>query len=225
MFARTGATTGKSFLIRECPTDAVFASYLIRVRVGDSVDPRFVSHFFQTPMYWAQIARSARGVAQPGVNATTLKALEIPLPPLAEQRWIAEVTGAQESGTVRKGATLVCCIGATIGKMGTARERSAFNQQINAVEWSQEVDDIYGFVALRFFRPTIKMWGASTTLPILKKSSFEKIEIPIPPLSFQREFSRRFESVENLRRSQLVALNNLDELFSALQYRAFRGEL
>ena len=29
VFARTGATTGKSFLIKDCPTDAVFASYLI----------------------------------------------------------------------------------------------------------------------------------------------------------------------------------------------------
>ena len=34
VFARTGATTGKSFLIRECPINAVFASYLIRVRMG-----------------------------------------------------------------------------------------------------------------------------------------------------------------------------------------------
>src|SRR5437762_10231663 len=33
VFARTGATTGKSFLIRKCP-DAVFASYLIRVRAS-----------------------------------------------------------------------------------------------------------------------------------------------------------------------------------------------
>ena len=86
VFARTGATTGKSFLIRECPTDAVFASYLIRVRLSDVAEPRFISHFFQTPNYWAQIAKSARGVAQPGVNATTLKALKIPVPPLPEQR-------------------------------------------------------------------------------------------------------------------------------------------
>ena len=47
VFARTGATTGKSFLIRECPTDSVFASYLIRVRLGDTAEPRFVSHYFQ----------------------------------------------------------------------------------------------------------------------------------------------------------------------------------
>jgi len=106
VFARTGATTGKSFLIRECPADAVFASYLIRVRVGDSADPRFVSHFFQTPIYWAQIMKSARGVAQPGVNATTLKALEIPLPPLAEQRRIAEVLDWAEALRAKRRAAL-----------------------------------------------------------------------------------------------------------------------
>ena len=38
LFARTGATTGKSFLIEECPT-AVFASYLIRLRVNKLVSP------------------------------------------------------------------------------------------------------------------------------------------------------------------------------------------
>ena len=106
VFARTGATTGKSFLIRECPTDAVFASYLIRVRVGDSAEPRFVSHFFQTPIYWAQITKSARGVAQLGVNATTLKALLIPLPPLAEQRRIAEDLDRAEALCAKRRAAL-----------------------------------------------------------------------------------------------------------------------
>ncbi len=106
VFARTGATTGKSFLIRECPTDSVFASYLIRVRLGDTVEPRFISHYFQTPSYWAQITKSARGVAQPGVNATTLKALEIPLPPLPEQRRIAEVLDRAEALRANRRAAL-----------------------------------------------------------------------------------------------------------------------
>ena len=106
VFARTGATTGKSFLIQDCPADSVFASYLIRVRVGSDADSRFVSHFFQTESYWAQIAKGARGVAQPGVNATTLKALQIPLPPLAEQRRIAEVLDKAEALRAKRRAAL-----------------------------------------------------------------------------------------------------------------------
>ncbi|MBI1921093.1 MAG: restriction endonuclease subunit S [Geobacter sp.] len=97
VFARTGATTGKSFLIRECPDDAVFASYLIRVRVGNSIEPCYLSHFFSSPDYWAQITQSARGVAQPGVNASTLKTLKIPLPPLPEQKRIAAILDKADS--------------------------------------------------------------------------------------------------------------------------------
>ena len=106
LFARTGATTGKSFLIRECPSDTVFASYLIRVRVGRSADPRFISHFFRTPDYWAQIKSRARGVAQPGVNASRLKDIEIPLPPLIEQQRIAQVLDSIDSLRARRRAAV-----------------------------------------------------------------------------------------------------------------------
>ena len=106
VFARTGATTGKSFLIRDCPSGAIFASYLIRVRVGENVDPSYVSHFFQTPEYWAQITSSARGVAQPGVNATTLKAIKIPLAPLAEQRRIAAILERADALRTKRRAVL-----------------------------------------------------------------------------------------------------------------------
>jgi type I restriction enzyme S subunit len=106
VFARTGATTGKSFLIRDCPPDTVFASYLIRVRVGNDADPRYVSHFFQTRDYWAQITKGARGAAQPGVNATTLKAIHVPLPPVAEQKRIAEVMDRAEALRAKRRAAL-----------------------------------------------------------------------------------------------------------------------
>ncbi|AKB74651.1 Type I restriction-modification system, specificity subunit S [Methanosarcina lacustris Z-7289] len=106
VFARTGATTGKSFLIQECPKDAIFASYLIRVRVGALAEPRYISHFFQTPNYWTQITKSARGVAQPGVNATTLKELEIPLPPLEEQKRIADILDCAEDIRAKRRAAL-----------------------------------------------------------------------------------------------------------------------
>jgi len=97
VFARTGATTGKSYLIRECPEVAVFASYLIRVRLGDKAYAPFVSHYFQTVEYWAQISSNVRGVAQPGLNATTLMSLRIPVPPLEEQRRIAAILDQAET--------------------------------------------------------------------------------------------------------------------------------
>lgn len=106
VFARTGATTGKSFLIRECPENSVFASYLIRLRLKNSFDPRFVYHYFQTPSYWTQIIKSIRGVAQPGVNATTLRSLAIPAFPLAEQKRIAEILDRAEALRANRRAAL-----------------------------------------------------------------------------------------------------------------------
>ena len=87
VFARTGATTGKSFLIQSCP-NAVFASYLIRIRPNEKVDPHFLILFFQTRDYWRMILENVAGIAQPNCNASKLKKLPIPLPPLAEQQRI-----------------------------------------------------------------------------------------------------------------------------------------
>lgn len=87
VFARTGATTGKSFLIGECP-EAVFASYLIRVRVSTGVDSRYLAAFFQSPDYWQQIEAGKRGIGQPNVNGSVLGEVQFPLPPLPEQRRI-----------------------------------------------------------------------------------------------------------------------------------------
>ncbi len=91
VFARTGATTGKSFLVNE-PPDAVFASYLIRLRLLDKkLLPEFVSLFFQTDGYWKSIKDGSVGSAQGGFNATKLGALSIPVPPLTEQRHLVGI--------------------------------------------------------------------------------------------------------------------------------------
>ena len=87
VFARTGATTGKSFLIKDCP-EAVFASYLIRVRPSAALLPEFVAAFFQTSDYWGQISDNITGSAQPNCNASKLASLVVPIAPLAEQRRI-----------------------------------------------------------------------------------------------------------------------------------------
>jgi type I restriction enzyme, S subunit len=88
VIARTGATTGKSFLIRSLPCAAVFASYLIRVRHNLGVIPQYLDAFFQSSDYWSQIEQVSAGTAQPGANASILSKLAIPLAPLPEQQRI-----------------------------------------------------------------------------------------------------------------------------------------
>ncbi len=79
LFARTGPT-GRSFLVEDCPT-AVFASYLIRLRVREWVTPQYLYAFFQSPDYWTQVSANTSGSAQPNCNATKLANLKVPIPP------------------------------------------------------------------------------------------------------------------------------------------------
>jgi type I restriction enzyme S subunit len=58
--ARIGATTGKSFLIDDCP-QAVFASYLIRIRAKHELLPGFLNFYFETEKYWQQINANKGG--------------------------------------------------------------------------------------------------------------------------------------------------------------------
>jgi len=87
VFARTGATTGKSFLIRDFPS-AVFASYLIRLRVQKWVTPEYLYLYFQTPSYWSQISEEKKGTGQPNVNGKKLANIRVPIAPPDEQRRI-----------------------------------------------------------------------------------------------------------------------------------------
>ena len=88
VFARTGATVGKSYLIKELNQKAIYASYLIRVQTSDLILPEYVKLFFESGHYWEQIELSSVGIGQPNVNGTILGRLNIPLPPFAEQKRI-----------------------------------------------------------------------------------------------------------------------------------------
>jgi len=91
MFARTGATTGKSYRLQN-PPRSVFASYLIRIRAKpELVKPEFLGLYFQSDHYWRQIAAGVRGGAQAGFNASMLSKLLIPFPALREQEAIVAV--------------------------------------------------------------------------------------------------------------------------------------
>ena len=90
LFARTGATVGKSYLVQDLVEKSVFASYLIRISLLPNNNINYIKYFFNSEFYWQQISERSIGIGQPNVNGTSLKELFLPLPPLSEQRRIVE---------------------------------------------------------------------------------------------------------------------------------------
>ena len=89
LFARTGGTVGKSYLVREVPQEAIYAGYLIRVRFRSGLlMPSYAKFFMDSPLYWAQLREGTIATAQPNCNGKTLSKMLFPLPPLAEQKRI-----------------------------------------------------------------------------------------------------------------------------------------
>ena len=113
LFARTGATVGKSYLVDDSvPDNSIYASYLIKVRISHFINSDYVKLFFESGFYWQQIADSSVGVGQPNVNGTSLGNLWLPIPPFQEQErivkqlktWCAlinQIKASQESISVK----------------------------------------------------------------------------------------------------------------------------
>ncbi len=59
----------------------------------------------------------------------------------------------------------------------------------------------------------------------INATEVQAMSIPQPPLALQQDFARRIAAVEKLKAAHRPSLAELDALFSALQHRAFRGEL
>lgn len=68
----------------------VFASYLIRFKPLQGIQPNFIKYFLGSRSYWEQISHMSAGIAVQNVNAQKLSKLGLPLPPSNEQKRIAD---------------------------------------------------------------------------------------------------------------------------------------
>jgi type I restriction enzyme S subunit len=107
---------------------------------------------------------------------------------VVEAREYLSEKGAAKGRLLSAGSVLVTCIGATIGKTGLARVDCATNQQINAVTPQGRLVDsafIYAWTVSPYGYKQILDNSSATTLPILNKSKFEALPVPLPPLAEQ----------------------------------------
>ena len=94
LFARTGGTVGKSYLVQEVPEEAIYAGYLIRTRYSQWLCPQYLKFFMESELYWSQLRNGTIATAQPNCNGKTLGKMLLPIPPLSEQYRIVEKVNA-----------------------------------------------------------------------------------------------------------------------------------
>ena len=85
LFARTGGTVGKSYLVTEVPKESIYAGYLIRTRYNSRLCPKYLKFFMESPLYWNQLKLGTTATAQPNCNGQTLGQMLVPIPPEKEQ--------------------------------------------------------------------------------------------------------------------------------------------
>ena len=88
LFARTGGTVGKSFLVETVPVKAIYAGYLIRTRYSNELSPFYLKSFMESSIYWEQLKAGTIATAQPNCNGKTLGKMLLPIPPKHEQERI-----------------------------------------------------------------------------------------------------------------------------------------
>ena len=140
VFARTGATVGKSYLIRGNVPEAVFASYLIRVRLQRDIEPKYIAYFFKSHSYWRQISERQAGIGQPNVNGSKLADLQIPLAPKEDQKNIVAEIEKQFS-RLDEAVTALKRIQANLKRYKAAVLKAAVEGKLTE-QWRKEHPDV-----------------------------------------------------------------------------------
>lgn len=87
LFARSGATAGKTFLYKNKHGKALYAGYLIKFPVKSNIlSSSFLNFILKSKIYQDWVLSMRSGTAQPNINAKQYSSFEIPIPPLPQQQ-------------------------------------------------------------------------------------------------------------------------------------------
>lgn len=97
LLARTGASTGKSFLYHPKDGKLFYAGFLIKAHVLSSSDDYFIYSQTLTDRYWKWVKAASMRSGQPGINANEYASYSFAVPSLPEQRKIADFLSAVDA--------------------------------------------------------------------------------------------------------------------------------
>ena len=152
---------------------------------------------------------------------------------LGKSKWIYDtqtklsVTGFEKTRKLPQGAILVTCIGSTIGKMGMATCEMATNQQINSIITNSDNDKDFVYYAIESKFPKYLTSVAIQAVPIISKSSFERLPNIRTTLTEQKKIGRFLSLIDKRIETQNKIIEDLKNLKSALAdklYSSTKGE-
>ena len=115
------------------------------------------------------------------------------------------------------GTIIQVCIGGSIGKCAVVDREVTFNQQINSITTiCSNTQYIYYILSSEYFQKIVIEYSTGTATPIINKSSWEKLYIPLPPLAVQNAIVAKLEEVLPLVDAYENAVLQKEELKTAL---------
>ena len=98
LFARTGATVGKTLMYKEAFGKCLFAGYLIRYRLNkEMVLPNFIFYVTHSDEYYKWVLENQKAAAQPNISAKLYNEYVVSYPSLSEQQSIVETLDSLKS--------------------------------------------------------------------------------------------------------------------------------
>ena len=141
---------------------------------------------------------------------------------LGKSKWIYDtqtklsVTGFEKTRKLPQGAILVTCIGSTIGKMGMATCEMATNQQINSIITNSDNDKDFVYYAIESKFPKYLTSVAIQAVPIISKSSFERLPNIRTTLTEQKKIGRFLSLIDKRIETQNKIIEKLETLIKGI---------
>ena len=306
--------------------DGICSTDILPILPGERLDRDYLTHFLLRPESVSWAASHSTGANLPRLSPTSLALMRVPLPPVEEQRRIADLLDRAEALRVKRRAAFALSIAlagslfdATCGRMaprgrgwkvgplrdvvsllqigpfGSLLHESdyvtggvpivnpthiqaghivpnpeftvALSTHARLAQYQMKAGDIVmgrrgemgrcavvqpdedgylcgtgslfirpqpgvttsGFLvallASRSVKRSLERVALGATLPNLNSTIVEAIEVAVPPIEVQAAFDRQMESVDDIERTLRVSAKGLNQLFDALQSRAFSGQL
>jgi type I restriction enzyme S subunit len=144
---------------------------------------------------------------------------------LSTSKAYISLEGAKVGRMLPKGSVLVTCIG-IIGKIGVLAEDGCCNQQINAIIPDNSlVESDFLAYNLLFHKYIIESRANAPLVPIINKTQFSSIELPIPPLEIQQKIVAVLKKAEQIIQKRKIADTLMDKYLKSIFIEMFGDPL